>query len=191
MAANDSTQSSPPNSYSGFALLVATMALILSIGAVLAVALKLDNGGTPASSGTMMSGANHGPGSMMGSGATSGGGGPLEQVKIVVKSDEEHGRLGPEGTWHDAFLPADFSVDPGATVEVVVYNYDEGEHSFTSMQLGTNATIPAGTPTHPSVSRFTFHAPTKTGRYAWFCMRPCDPWAMSHDGYMRGFVTVA
>src|SRR4029079_6149694 len=101
----------PSPSYSGFALLVATMALILSMGAVLAVAFKLSDNGTLASSGTMMSGAHHGSGSMMGRGAT-GGGGELEKVKIVVKSDEEHGKLGPEGTWHDAFLPADFSVDP-------------------------------------------------------------------------------
>lgn len=190
MSTNDSTQTHSAPSYSGFALLVATMALILSMGAVLAVAFKLNDNGTSASSGTMTSGAHHGSGSMMGSGAT-GGGGELEQVKVVVKSDEEHGKLGPEGTWHDAFLPADFSVDPGATVEVVVYNYDEGEHSFTSMQLGTNATIPAGSPTHPSVTKFIFHAPNKTGRYAWFCMKPCDPWAMAHDGYMRGYVTVA
>jgi len=63
---------------------------------------------------------------------------------VVVKSDEEHGRMGSDGNWHDAFLPADFSVKPGATVRVTVYNYDEGEHTFTAPGLGANVTIAAG-----------------------------------------------
>jgi hypothetical protein len=38
---------------------------------------------------------------------------------------------------------------------------------------------------------FTFTAPKKAGRYQWWCAVPCDPWAMAHDGYMRGYVTVS
>jgi plastocyanin len=168
---------SPRNPDRGFTLFVATLALIISIGAMLAVAFKLnDNGSSTVNSASMP---------MMSSARAA-----VENVKIVVKSDEEHAKKGPEGTWHDAFLPADFSVKPGSVVHVTVYNYDEGEHSFTSSSLGTNVTIAAGSESEPAVTTFTFRAPEKAGRYQWLCMLPCDPWAMSHDGYMRGYVSV-
>jgi plastocyanin len=149
----------------------------------------------------MMNGSHHhaaAPRSMMGGGGpdgtdlgTTGDGTGTEAVNLVVESDEEHGRRGPEGTWHDAFLPADFSVDPGVTVKVTVLNYDEGEHTFTSPMLGLDVSIPAGTEREPATTTFTFEAPRRGGSYMWFCAKPCDPWAMSHDGYMRGFVRVA
>ncbi|HKZ15380.1 MAG TPA: hypothetical protein VJL81_16200 [Solirubrobacterales bacterium] len=187
--------SQPEPSRSGFAVLLATMALIFSVVAVLAVAFKLNDMHSSESGISMMNGTAHHygatPRSMMGGTGTTGTGNGTEEVNIVVKSDEEHGRLGPEGTWHDAFLPADFSVDPGTTVKVTVVNYDEGEHTFTSPMLGLNVTIPAGTAKEPASTTFTFKAPTRTGSYMWFCAKPCDPWAMSHDGYMRGFVRVA
>ncbi len=113
-----------------------------------------------------------------------------ENVKLVVKTDEEHAKKGPEGTWHDAYLPADFSVKAGATVHVTVSNYDEAPHSFNAADLGANAMIAAGSKSKPSTTTFTFHAPKKAGRYAWFCAMPCDPWAMAHDGFMKGYVTV-
>lgn len=193
MSADASTPSRPTSSYSGFALFVATLALLLAIGAILAVAFRIEGTGTHFSgSGTAM-GNGSTPGSMMGggTGAVASGESQVEEVNLIVKSDEEQARRGPEGTWHDAFLPADFSVQPGATVKVTVLNYDEGEHTFTSTGLGTNATIAAGSATRPVATTFTFHAPTKAGSYMWFCALPCDPWAMSQMGYMRGLVTVA
>lgn len=111
-------------------------------------------------------------------------------ITLVVKSDEEHGRKGPEGKWHDAFLPASFTVARGARVKVTVYNHDEGAHSFTSAKLGVNARIPGGTDTRPRVTHFTFIAPRKAGRYEWHCNMPCDSSAMSQVGFMRGYVTV-
>lgn len=161
----------------GFAIFISTLALIISMGAMLAVAFKLNDNGTTTVSGASMP--------MMSSARAA-----VENVKLVVKSDEEHAKKGPEGTWHDAFLPADFSVKPGALVRVTVYNYDEGAHSFTSSSLGTDVTIAAGSESEPAVTTFTFRAPEKAGNYSWLCMLPCDPWAMSHDGYMRGYVTV-
>lgn len=186
----------PAPSHSGFALFVATIALMFAIGAVLAVAFKLNDMHSGNTGVTMVNGSTHGSthGSMMGGAAGTGvgtSGTGVEEVNLIVKSDEEHAKRGPEGTWHDAFLPADFSVDPGATVRVTVLNYDEGEHSFTSPMLGLNVTIAAGTPTEPAATTFTFTAPAKTGSYMWFCAKPCDPWAMSHLGYMRGTVRVA
>ncbi len=114
-----------------------------------------------------------------------------ETVKLVIKSDEEKGKKGSDGQWHDAFLPADFSVKAGATVQVTVYNYDDMPHSFTSPGLGTNAKIASGTEDKPSKTTFTFTAPDKAGSYEWLCAIPCDPWAMAHYGFMKGHVTVA
>src|SRR5689334_19526925 len=69
---------------------------------------------------------------------------PPQTLHIAVKADDEHGRRGPDGTWHDAFLPADFTVHAGARVTVIVDNYDGGPHSFTSPAMGVNQTIPGG-----------------------------------------------
>lgn len=176
---------SPHNSDRGFALFVATLALLISMAAILAVAFKLNDTGT---SGTV------GSASMpMTSSAYTGTAAEdvnPENVKMVVKSDEEHGKMGSDGNWHDAFLPADLSVRAGSMVRVTVYNYDDMEHSFTAPGLGTNATIAAGSEAKPAKTTFTFRAPQKAGRYEWFCALPCDPWAMSHDGFMRGYVSV-
>ena len=67
-----------------------------------------------------------------------------EAIKLLVKADDEHGRRGPDGTWHDAFLPADFTVHAGDKVTVTVENYDGGPHTFTSPAMGVNAMIPGG-----------------------------------------------
>jgi plastocyanin len=166
----------------GLVGLLSLTAIILSV-----FALAASNSGTNASAAapaTVSAG-----GSALGSAAA-----PLpapQTIKVAVKADDEHGRLGPDGKWHDAFLPADFKVHPGAKVTVTVENYDGGAHTFTSPSLAVNATLPAGSLSHPHQTTFTFTAPKKAGRYAWWCAMPCDPWAMSHDGYMRGYVTVA
>ncbi len=121
--------------------------------------------------------------------------GKPQAVKLIVKADTEHGKLGSDGKWHDAFLPADFTVRPGARVTVTVVNYDTMPHSFTSSTLSSgqliNQVIPAGAAGSPSTTKFTFTAPASPGKYSWWCAMPCDPWAMSHDGFMRGYVTVA
>lgn len=111
-------------------------------------------------------------------------------VKLVVKSDSEHARKGPDGTWHDAYLPANFAVRAGQTVNVTVYNYDTGPHTFTAPSLGINAVIPAGTEQAAHKVTFKFTAPSQPGSYQWWCSTPCDPWAMSEQGFMQGTVTV-
>jgi plastocyanin len=111
-------------------------------------------------------------------------------VKMLVKSDTEHAKRGPDGQWHDAFLPGDFSVKAGQSVTVTVSNYDDAPHSFNSPSLGVNETIGGGSEKAPHAVTFKFKAPSKPGSYEWWCALPCDPWAMSHDGYMRGHVTV-
>jgi hypothetical protein len=89
----------PPNSERGFAIFISSLALLISVGAMLAVAFKLNDIGSGTSATVAMP---------MAADQTAS-----EEVKVVIKSDEEHGRKGADGNWHDAFLPADFSVRAG------------------------------------------------------------------------------
>ena len=190
-------------------VLTGVIAGILLIAAA-GIALVLANAGRPAtpnssalgyggygmmgSGGYGMMGGGYGPAGTPGSGTTNPAAGATtrgsQAVTLNVRSDSEHGKLGPDGRWHDAFLPADFTVHPGYTMTVTVYNYDDMPHSFTSDALGVSQTIPGGSTSAPSQTTFTFTAPAKAGSYQWWCAVPCDPWAMAHDGYMRGHVTV-
>jgi plastocyanin len=165
-------------SASRFTMLAATFAVLLSMAALLAVALKLDNSGSTQSASAATASAN-------------GAAALPESVKLTIKSDEEEGKKGIDGNWHDAFLPADFSVKAGATVKVTVYNYDDMPHTFTSPGLGTNVEIAPGSEDKPSKTTFTFKAPDKAGSYEWYCALPCDPYSMVHFGFMKGHVTVA
>ena len=111
-----------------------------------------------------------------------------QALTILVKSDTEHAKKGPDGKWHDAFLPADFAVKAGQKTTVTILNYDNGPHSLVSPSLNLNVQIPAAKGSKPGRVSFSLNAP-KAGRYDWWCGSPCDPWAMTHDGYMRGFIT--
>ena len=114
----------------------------------------------------------------------------VQYVTLFVKSDSEHGKIGPDGKWHDAFLPASFTVKAGEKVVVHVMNFDNGPHSFNATGLGINTIIMAGEANLPRETTFTFTA-TKPGVYRWHCDPKCDPWAMQHAGYMKGTITVA
>ena len=174
---------SPKNSNGGFALFVAAIALMIAFAALI-TALK-SNGGSQADAQTAPVSQRQ-PMKMSEGGASS-----TKEVSLSIKSDEEHAKKGPEGTWHDAYLPAAFTVPAGATVRVTVHNYDEAQHTFTDPGLGVEQMISAGSASEPSTTTFTFTAPSKPGSYEWHCMMPCDPWAMSHLGFMKGTVTVA
>jgi plastocyanin len=116
---------------------------------------------------------------------------PAAQSKpltILVKADDQHGRKGPDGKWHDAFLPADFSVPVGRTTTITIVNYDGSAHSMVSASLGLMVKIPAAKGSKPGRVTFTIK-PKIAGKYDWWCGSPCDPWAMTHDGYMRGYIT--
>ena len=159
----------------GLTQLAAGFAVLISIAALLGVAFRIEDNNKAQTANA----------------ATTAAAAP-ESLKLVVKSDEEQGKKGSDGVWHDAFLPADFSVKAGATVHVTVYNYDDAPHTFTSPQLGVNTKIPPGSGEmeKPGKITFTFQAPQEAGSYEWFCALPCDPWAMMHDGFMRGHVRV-
>jgi hypothetical protein len=116
--------------------------------------------------------------------------GTAQHVALTIKSDTQHARKGPDGKWHDAFLPAAFSTRVGRTVVVTIRNYDSAVHTFSSPGLGLNVIVKGGSGSHPSVTRFMFRA-GRPGTYTWRCLGGCDPWAMSHLGFMKGRITVS
>lgn len=178
---------------------VSVTALLSLLALVVGISALSNNSSTPnVGQAAPVAGATMaGMGAMNGSAGAAAAaptGGKAQNVDLTIKSDDEHGKRGPDGKWHDAFLPANFSVHAGATVTVTVKNYDAMPHSFTSSSLSSssmiNQNIPAGSENAPSTTTFTFTAPTQQGKYLWWCALPCDPFAMATIGYMRGYVTV-
>ncbi|MDE3025661.1 MAG: cupredoxin domain-containing protein [Acidobacteriota bacterium] len=121
--------------------------------------------------------------------ATAGSAPTQERVTVLVKSDSEHARKGPDGKWHDAFLPADFVLKAGRKTTVTFLNYDTGMHSLVAPGLNLNVLIPAAKGGKPGRASITLTVP-KAGSYDWWCGSPCDSWAMTHNGYMRGSIVV-
>jgi plastocyanin len=111
------------------------------------------------------------------------------RVTILVKSDDEHAKKGPDGKWHDAFLPANPVVRAGIKTTITFVNYDGGVHSMVAPGLGLNVKIPAAKGSTPGRVTITLDA-KKAGSYDWWCGSPCDPWSMTHNGYMRGSIKV-
>lgn len=114
-----------------------------------------------------------------------------EQVNMVIVPGV---RLGPDKKLHDAFTPTDITALAGQKIIVTVYNYDTGTHSFTAPALGLNVVIPAAPKAGvPAIKTFSFTV-KKAGTYQWLCALPCDSdakgWAMSHQNYMAGTVTI-
>jgi nitrous oxide reductase len=89
---------------------------------------------------------------------------------------------GPDGKLHDAFSVTNFEVRAGQAVKLVINNTDSGPHSITSPNAGVNILVRPGTHTYTLLVR-------KSGRFEWYCSQPCDPYSMSHVGYMRGYIT--
>lgn len=88
---------------------------------------------------------------------------------------------GPDGKLHDAFSVTNFDVRAGHPVKLVINNTDSAPHSITAPGAGVDIVIKPGVHTYSLLVR-------RTGRFEWFCKYPCDPYAMSHAGYMRGYI---
>jgi plastocyanin len=116
----------------------------------------------------------------------------LQHIYLTIMPGTQ---LGPDKKLHDTYSPADFTVVQGVPVQVTIYNYDGGPHSFTSPTFGLNEVIPGSTKTGvPNVKTFTF-TPKDTGAFTWRCDLQCDggsgtDFSMWNDGYMVGTVTV-
>ncbi len=95
-------------------------------------------------------------------------------------------KKGPDGKMHDAFSKTNFAVKVGQPVQIRIDNKDPMPHSITAPGTGVSITV------YPGVHTYTMTA-TKAGRYQWKCVIPCDTaakgWAMSHPGYMVGYIT--
>ncbi len=89
---------------------------------------------------------------------------------------------GPDGKLHDAFSVTSFIVQAGTPLKLVINNTDSAVHSITSPAAGVNIVVHPGTHTYTLLVH-------KSGVFQWYCNYPCDPYSMSHDGYMRGSIT--
>jgi uncharacterized cupredoxin-like copper-binding protein len=94
-------------------------------------------------------------------------------------------KKGPDGKMHDSFSKTNFAVKVGQTTRLVIDNTDSSPHSIVAAGTGVNITVYPGTHTYEMVA-------TKAGRFKWMCMIPCDTdahgWAMTHPGYMAGYI---
>lgn len=115
-----------------------------------------------------------------------------ERINLVIVPDALRGS---DKHTHDAYIPSSFTAAVGQQVIVTVYNLDTAPHSFTAPGLGLNVIVPGGPDQGiEGVKTFSFTA-RKAGSYHWKCILPCDnggvhAWAMTHDGYMAGTITV-
>jgi uncharacterized cupredoxin-like copper-binding protein len=95
-------------------------------------------------------------------------------------------KRGPDGKMHDAFSKTNFAVKVGQPTRLRIDNKDSSPHSITAPGTGVSITV------NPGVHTYTMLA-TKAGRFEWMCVIPCDSdahgWAMTHPGYMAGYIT--
>jgi heme/copper-type cytochrome/quinol oxidase subunit 2 len=104
-----------------------------------------------------------------------------ESLKIVGGS-----KIGPDGKKHDEFTKTEFAVKVGQPLKLKIDNTDDVPHSITAPVVGVNLMI------RPGVHTYTLVV-TQAGKFQWFCIIPCDSdaagWAMSHPGFMAGYIT--
>src|SRR5262249_38921636 len=84
---------------------------------------------------------------------------------------------GPEGNYHDAFVPAHLVVKTGIPVYLTVTNYSQESHSIDAPELNVHFQVkPAATNADgrvaPSVMDVMF-MPVTAGIYRWTCEMPC------------------
>jgi heme/copper-type cytochrome/quinol oxidase subunit 2 len=101
---------------------------------------------------------------------------------VVYLSVSPGVKPGPDGKLHDAFSVTNFTVRAGHPVKLVINNTDTVPHSITAPGAGVNIVVRPGTHTYTLLVH-------SSGRFEWFCTYPCDPFSMTHVGYMRGFIT--
>jgi hypothetical protein len=102
-------------------------------------------------------------------------------LKVVPSS-----KRGPDGKLHDAFTVTNFKVHVGQPVKLTVDNADDQPHSISSPAAGVSIVAQPGVHTYTLLVK-------KSGRFLWYCAYPCDSdahgWAMSHPGFMSGYIT--
>jgi plastocyanin len=110
---------------------------------------------------------------------------PVAPIKVTVAGENKRG---PDGKLHDSFSKTNFAVKVGQATRLRIDNKDASAHSITAAGTGVSLMILPGTHT------YTIRA-TTTGRFEWICVIPCDGptkgWAMTHPGYMAGYITAS
>jgi heme/copper-type cytochrome/quinol oxidase subunit 2 len=105
---------------------------------------------------------------------------------VVSVSVAGENKKGPDGKLHDSFSKTDFAVKVGVPTRLRIDNKDDVMHSITSTAGGVNIMV------RPGVHTYTLTA-TRAGHFRWLCVIPCDSpakgWAMTHAGYMAGYIT--
>jgi hypothetical protein len=95
-------------------------------------------------------------------------------------------KLGPDGKKHDAYSQTEFAVKAGRPLTLRIDNTDAQPHSITSTAAGVEIIALPGTHDYSLLV-------TTPGRYRWRFMMVCDTgangWAMTHAGYMSGYIT--
>jgi heme/copper-type cytochrome/quinol oxidase subunit 2 len=95
-------------------------------------------------------------------------------------------KLGSDGKRHDAATKTEFAVSVGKPVTLRIDNTDVQPHSITSPEAGVDIIALPGTHTYALQVN-------KRGRFHWRCMVVCDTgaggWAMTHRGYLSGYIT--
>jgi heme/copper-type cytochrome/quinol oxidase subunit 2 len=104
-------------------------------------------------------------------------------IKLSVAGEN---KKGPDGNLHDSFSKTNFAVQVGQPTRLRIDNTDDVPHSITAKATGVSITVRPGVHTYSMVA-------TTAGRFEWVCVIPCDSpshgWAMTHPGYMAGFIT--
>jgi plastocyanin len=105
------------------------------------------------------------------------------KLKVIPSS-----KRGPDGKLHDAFTVTNFAVHVGQPVKLTIDNTDNQPHSITAPSAGVSIVA------KPGIHTYTLLV-NKSGRFLWYCAYPCDSdahgWAMTHSGFMSGYITAA
>jgi plastocyanin len=105
---------------------------------------------------------------------------------VITLSIAGSNKLGPDGKMHDSFSKTNFAVKVGQPTQLRIDNKDPTTHSITAPGTGVAIVV------LPGVHTYTINA-TTAGRFEWVCIIPCDSdakgWAMTHPGYMAGYLT--
>lgn len=109
---------------------------------------------------------------------------PAAAPKVISLKVVPEGKRGPEGKLHDVFTVTNFSVKAGQPVTLRIDNTDTATHTITAAEAGVDIKVAPGTHDYTLLV-------SKAGRFEWNCMLPCDEWAMSHVGYMAGYITAS
>jgi hypothetical protein len=107
---------------------------------------------------------------------------------MITLSIAGSNKRGPDGKMHDSFSKTNFAVKVGKPTQLRIDNKDPTTHSITAPGTGVAIVV------LPGVHTYTINA-TTAGRFEWTCIIPCDSdakgWAMTHPGYMAGYVTAS